>query len=263
MSAWHVNKTRAIINIRSRYWLLGSALLRRRQERLQVFQLSRLGCSIALYCTAGVLLVLHCFGGRSPCTKDQNTKTPHCAMAPLLAWCVAHLWSVLRKQNCSFWAFKTCTHLFLIVDCFSKPFSSTLSSISHSRADKVKSQSFCWDFAKCNTVFNAGHFNQFSFDPYSAAAGFDSATKYNEMLSAMYGGLDAAPCRPLCAAWGGGGTTELVALLQCTLAPLEATLGAPLGHHWHRHKESILYLINSEGRKKYRQSIWTNMGDLG
>ena len=35
------------------------------------------------------------------------------------------------------------------------------------------------------------------------------------------------------------------------------------GHHWHQHKESILYLINSEGRKKYRQSIWTNMGDLG
>ena len=80
MSAWHVNKTRAIINIRSRYWLLGSALLRRRQERLQVFQLSRLGCSIALYCTAGVLLVLHCFGGRSPMhqrPKHQNTALCH------------------------------------------------------------------------------------------------------------------------------------------------------------------------------------------
>ena len=127
--------------------MLGSALLRRRQERLQVFQLSRLGCSIALYCTAGVLLVLHCFGGRSPCTKApklQGTKTPHCAMAPLLAWCFAHLWSVLRKQNCCFElskAFKSCTCLFLTVDCSSTPCSSTLSSISHSKV-------FLWRFCK-------------------------------------------------------------------------------------------------------------------
>ena len=71
--------------------------------------------SSALWCTGGVVLVLHCIcgcgcalkGGRSPCTKTQP---PHCAMAPLLA----HLWWALRKQNSRFEllkAFKICPSL--------------------------------------------------------------------------------------------------------------------------------------------------------